>query len=729
MAAHPDLRAEQAHIDRAYARLDAMRAAAAESLQTALRHGQGGGTYQTLVERDVMVANSVQRIGQLEIGGEALCFGRIDRQTGEAFHIGRLGVSDEDHEPLVVDWRAPAAEPFYRATGKEPLGLTRRRHFLVEGRELLGIEDELFGGDGELGLAGSGALVAALERSRTGRMRDIVATVQREQDEIIRGPMAGVLVVQGGPGTGKTAVALHRAAYLLYTFRFPLERQGVLVVGPNRLFMRYIEHVLPSLGENGVELSTIGGLVSGSRSSGAEGSAAAARLKGDVRMATVLSRAVKDRQRPLREDIVVGYGSFRLRVSAAATADIVRIARRRPGPHNARRPLVERLLWQRLHDSYVAATARNRRVALRPLPDGDGFGGGDVSPSSDDGLTSAELGKAVRRDPVVVEALERMWPVLTPAQLLRDLFGAPSLLRLASEGVLSHDEVRLLVRDRGVSVDDVAWTDADMPLLDEAMALLGSRKKRSAVEPPEGGVGDRGDGDIRTYGHIVVDEAQDLTPMQLRMLARRSLNGSMTLVGDVAQATGTWAPSSWDSVLEHLPTRRGTNVVTLSVNYRTPSEILDVAGRVLAAAIPGATPPESVRSTGELPRSVFVAGGGAALSDEVAGVVQAESSLVAGGTVAVVCVASMVESVRSALGRAGVDFGEPSTRGLDAPVTLVPVDVVKGLEFDSVVVVEPSAIVAESFNGLQALYVSLTRATKRLTVVHSAPLPPELGSL
>jgi DNA helicase IV len=725
MAAHPDLAAEQAHIDRAYARLDAMRAAAAESLQTALRHGQGGGTYQTLVERDVMVANSVQRIGQLEIGGEALCFGRIDRQTGEAFHIGRLGVSDEDHEPLVVDWRAPAAEPFYRATGKEPLGLTRRRHFLVEGRELIDIEDELFGGDGELGLAGSGALVAALERSRTGRMRDIVATVQREQDEIIRGPMAGVLVVQGGPGTGKTAVALHRAAYLLYTFRFPLERQGVLVVGPNRLFMRYIEHVLPSLGENGVELSTIGGLVSGARPSGPESSPAVARLKGDVRMATVLGRAVKDRQRPLKSDIVVGYGSLRLRVPAAATADIVRVARRRPGPHNARRPLVERLLWQRLHDSYVAATARNRRVALRPLPDG-----ADASPgASDDGLTSAELGKAVRRDPVVVEALERMWPVLTPAQLLRDLFGAPSLLRLASDGVLASDEVRLLVRDRGSSLDEVAWTDADMPLLDEAMALLGSRKKRSVVEPPEGGMGDGGDGDIRTYGHIVVDEAQDLTPMQLRMLARRSLNGSMTLVGDVAQATGTWAPSSWASVLEHLPTRRGTTTVTLSVNYRTPSEIMDVAGRVLAAAIPGATPPESVRSTGELPRSVFVGDGGAAVPDEVASVVQSESAAVGGGTVAVVCVRSMVESVRSALGRAGIDFGEPSTRGLDAPVTLVPVDVVKGLEFDSVVVVEPSAIVAESFNGLQALYVSLTRATKRLTVVHSSPLPPELGSL
>ena len=728
MAAHPDLAAEQAHIDRAYARLDAMRASAAESLQTALRHGQGGGTYQTLVERDVMVANSVQRIGQLEIGGEALCFGRIDRQTGEVFHIGRLGVSDEDHEPLVVDWRAPAAEPFYRATGREPLGLTRRRHFLVEGRQLIGIEDELFGGDGELGLAGSGALVAALERSRTGRMRDIVATVQREQDEIIRGPLPGVLVVQGGPGTGKTAVALHRAAYLLYTYRFPLERQGVLVVGPNRLFMRYIEHVLPSLGENGVELSTIGGLVSGVAASGSEPSLAVARLKGDVRMAAMLGRAVKDRQRPLRDDIVVGFGSLRLRVSAAATADIVRTARRRPGPHNARRSLVERLLFQRLHDSYISLTARNRRAGVRPAAEGAA-----EAPDQDAGMTSAELGKAVRRDPVVVEALERMWPVLTPEQLLRDLFGAPSLLRLAGEGVLSAEELRLLHRDRGSSVDGVEWTPSDLPLLDEAMALLGSRKKKSALQPPSdvatldgGGAGGQ-DGDIRTYGHIVVDEAQDLTPMQLRMLARRSLNGSMTLVGDVAQATGTWAPPSWSSVLEHLPTRRGTNVVTLSVNYRTPAEIMDVASRVLAAALPGVEPPESVRSTGELPRSVSVAGG--ELAPAVARETAAESAAVAGGTVAIVCPPSLVAPLRSALVAGGLDFGEPSTRGLDAPVTLVPVDVVKGLEFDAVVVVEPATVVAESPNGLQALYVALTRATKRLTVVHSLPLPVELGSL
>src|ERR1700736_4810517 len=299
---HPDLAAEQAHVDHAYDRLEAMRAAAAEMLRTAF--GERGGTFQAVTERDIRVRTSLNRLEQLELGGEALIFGRIDRLANgvngerlpESFHIGRLAVSDEDQEPLVVDWRAPVAEPFYRATGAHPMGLTRRRHFLTDGRRIIDLEDELFG-DGVvgtdavvgLGLSGTTTLLAALERSRTGRMRDIVATVQREQDEIIRAPLAGLLVVQGGPGTGKTAVALHRAAYLLYTHRFPLERQGVLVVGPNPIFLRYIEHVLPSLGETGVEMSTVAGLVPEVRVRGVD-DPVVAKLKGDARMVKVLAR-------------------------------------------------------------------------------------------------------------------------------------------------------------------------------------------------------------------------------------------------------------------------------------------------------------------------------------------------------------------------------------------------------------------------------------------------------
>src|SRR3954452_11031152 len=332
-----DIQSEQAHIDRAYARLDAMRAAAIARRDEVIGNSQGG-THQAREERDVIVRTALARLDQLRLGDESLSFGRIDRTTGERFYIGRLAISDVDREPLIVDWRAPVAEPFYRATGRHPMGLSRRRHFITDGRKVLGIEDELLDLDAmpdESTLAGEGALLAALERSRSGAMRDIVGTIQAEQDDIIRAPMPGVLVVQGGPGTGKTAVALHRAAYLLYTYRFPLERQGVLVVGPNPLFLRYIEHVLPSLGESGVELSTVSGLVGDVTVSGVD-SAATARVKGGVRMAKVLAKAVADRERPLATDLEVGFGPHRLRLSAAESAALVTTVRRRGGTHNAR---------------------------------------------------------------------------------------------------------------------------------------------------------------------------------------------------------------------------------------------------------------------------------------------------------------------------------------------------------------------------------------------------------
>src|SRR5579884_1006537 len=371
VGADPELEAEQAHVDRAYQRLDQLRSDTEERLRSVLDQGRGG-THQFREERDVIVRTSLARLDQLDIGDQALCFGRIDRlaegadgagPTVESFHIGRLGISGEDLEPLVVDWRAPVAEPFYRATGREPMGLVLRRHLAAQGRRVLGIEDERFarpatvgvpadgGGPGtgnghgngsgpaiteELEVGGPGALLAAVEGARTGHMRDIVATIQREQDEIIRSPLPGVLVVQGGPGTGKTAVALHRAAYLLYTHRFPLERQGVLVVGPNPLFLRYIEQVLPSLGESGVTLTTITGLVRG-LAPRAEEPTEVARLKGDARMARVLSNAVRSRQRPLRHTAEIPYGAGVLRLTPELSASVVAAARRRPGTHNARR--------------------------------------------------------------------------------------------------------------------------------------------------------------------------------------------------------------------------------------------------------------------------------------------------------------------------------------------------------------------------------------------------------
>jgi DNA helicase IV len=463
---HPDLEDEQEFLNRAHDGLESMRSEARQMLQGVLDLGKGG-TFQSRTERDIVVRTSLARLEQLDIGDQALYFGRIDRFPdpppepdlpdadadadaadadgtggtdadavtptpapagssilGESFHIGRLAVSGPDHEPLVVDWRAPVAEPFYRATGLDPQGLARRRHLAVRGRTVLGLEDEYFvdptrapgapvlpvsaavSGDedrsGErllsegMVLGGPGALLSALGQARTGHMGDIIGTIQREQDEIIRSPLSGVLVVQGGPGTGKTAVALHRAAYLLYTHRFPLERQGVLVVGPNPLFLRYIEQVLPSLGETGVSLSTVAGLVPEVRVRGTDGPAVA-KLKGDVRMVKVLARAVRTRQRPLRHDVEVPFGAGVLRLRANTTEEIIALARRRPGTHNVRRRFVEAHVLRALSDDYRARLTRGSERL-----DDDG-------PSAEE---QADLARRLRRTPQVAEALDRMWPRL-----------------------------------------------------------------------------------------------------------------------------------------------------------------------------------------------------------------------------------------------------------------------------------------------------------------------------
>ncbi|PLS75311.1 MAG: helicase [Actinobacteria bacterium] len=723
MSSHPDLQSEQAHIDRAYERVAALRASATALLESVLR--QRGGTPQSVAERDVLVRTTLHRLAQLELGAESLCFGRIDREEGESFHIGRLAVSSEDQEPLVVDWRAPVAEPFYRATGVHTMGLARRRHFATEGRRLLGIEDEVFGEGGEeLELAGAGALFTALERSRSGRMRDIVATVQREQDEVIRAELGGVLVVQGGPGTGKTAVALHRAAYLLYTYRFPLERQGVLLVGPNPVFLRYIGQVLPSLGESGVALSTIEGLVPDARVRAVDGDVAA-RAKGDARMAKVLARAVRDRQRSLRYAAEVGFEGFSLRLGVREAEAIVASARRRPGTHNARRRHVEALVARHLHEQYRRAAHRRRRTGLWVDQSADGHDdgsaqagpGGDGEPTAPElaegGLSQAELWWRLRRLPAVATALDRMWPLLAPEELLHDLYGAPPLLRLAGKAILSAEELAGLHRPRSATLEEIPWTAEDLPLLDEARVLLGPRSRTR-----------RADDEIRAYGHIVVDEAQDLTPMQLRMLARRSISGSMTVVGDVAQATGSRAPSGWEDIVAHLPRRRRGHFTELSVNYRTPLEIMELAGRVLAVAAPHLHPPRSVRSTGNRP--VFVTAGQEEMAERVAALAHDETMEAGGGTVAVITAPSWFEALAAGLETKGIAFSRADRHGIESQVTLIPVGTVKGLEFDAVVVVEPARIVGESAQGLRALYVALTRATQRLTIVHAEPLPDVL---
>jgi DNA helicase IV len=706
---HPDLPAEQAYIDYAYECLEASRRDAWKIRQ--LHEGTLGGTFQARYERDVFDEALVNRLTQLELGNAALVFGRIDRHAEgpdaiESFHIGRLAVADERREPVVVDWRAPVAEPFYRATGRETMGLARRRHFAVEGRKLLGIEDELFGeghlgiGDDEglidedtgaatglqqpgTGLRGYSTLLAALERGRTGQLGDIVATIQGEQDAIIRSPQHGVLVVQGGPGTGKTVVALHRAAYLLYTYRFPLEDQGVLVIGPNRVFLRYIERVLPSLGEAGVEQVVLADLVPDVDWGGVD-TPLAARVKGDARMSQVIYKAVADRERPLREDLVVPFRTGFLRLRAEESARIVRQARRRFRRHNAARRWIEGEVW-----SALAATWRD----------------GSVSPS--------EVRDAVRGLPDVRAALERMWPLLTPAELLHDLFGSKALLRLAAGSVLAEHELLALHRERSQDVRSVRWSEADVALLDAAREVLGPK-------PGRGGKVDEAD-EIRTYGHIVVDEVQDLTPMQLKMVARRSLNGSMTVVGDIAQATGPLAPADWEDVLAHLPEKREPRVIGLSVGYRIPDQIMRLADRVMAVATPGLRAPKAVRHGDGPPQILQVSAG--ELTASVARATADHLASGVSGSIAVIVPDSLVEDISAAMAAAGIDHGRATRTGLDADVTVVPVSVVKGLELDTTIVVEPAAIVADEPQGLRALYVALTRATRHLTVVHAQPLP------
>jgi DNA helicase IV len=840
---HPELQAEQAYLTRAYDRLEQLRRLARERLRSVL--GQGTGTPQYLEERDVIVRTSLARLEQLDIGDQALCFGRIDRlvddrafgsgqpngarpsQTAgageiESFHIGRLGVSGEDLEPLVVDWRAPVAEPFYRATGRDPMGLVLRRHIAADGPKVTDIEDERFvpagtstgddipeqygGGYGaegavrgagpgrgdtdhrgadhsgadhvdadhsdtdhsgpgisdDLEVGGPGALLAALEGARTGRMRDIVATIQGEQDAIIRSELPGVLVVQGGPGTGKTAVALHRAAYLLYTHRFPLERQGVLVIGPNPLFLRYIEKVLPSLGESGVTLSTISGLVHGFQIRG-DDAPEVARLKGDARMARVVTRAVRTRQRPLvNRTVEIPFGSAVLHLTTEVTSQVVASARRRPGTHNARRRFVEQLVIRRLADEYqktreglgetrrIVETARDSiaqwgaaaaedsgELGADDLDSGGvnsgGINSGDLEaglPGSGAELDIADFGRRIRRVPAFVEALDRIWPRLSAEELLHDLFGAPPLLAIAAKGILTPAEQRLLHRRRSPTLSEVPFTVADAALVDEARVVLGPRySKRPGASDSSGSPAPQNgseDDAPRTYGHIVVDEAQDLSPMQLRMVGRRSLSGSVTVVGDIGQATGPWAADSWDSVTAHLPRLRPAREVELSVSYRTPAEVMQVASRVLEAAAPSLKPPTAVRHTGVAP--VFVETRPEDLAAEVAAKAAELSAELAPGTVAVLSPASLVAELALALDAAGVRARDPRRDGLGAPVSLLPVDMANGLEFDAAIVVEPAAVVDESVQGLRRLYVALTRPTRRLAVLHARPLPASLSS-
>ena len=667
---HPDFADEAAYIHKAYARLDQSREAAKSITDNV--ESREGGTHQARYERDVLADKVRSRLEDLDIGDQSLIFGRIDQTEGDHFHIGRVAVFDEERNPMVVDWRAPIAEPFYRATGRQTMGLSRRRHYITRYRELLGIEDEYFTGEGgeRTGLKGERTLVAALEEGRTGRLGDIVGTIQGEQDEIIRAPLAGAVIVQGGPGTGKTVVALHRAAYLLYSHRFPLAGQGVMVIGPNRLFLTYIEQVLPSLGESGVELSVLGDFVPNARVRGND-PAHIARVKGDLRMIDVMRRAVRQRQRPLRRDLNITYGVQRLKFSVADSEAVIHRTRRRARFHNHGRKFVVEELYEML-----AASGRYD-VDAQELK--DNFHGSEQ----------------------IREALEWMWPVISSEELLHDFYGFRSLLRAAGHKDFGAD-IENLYRPR-TNTDDLLWSAHDVPLLDEVNRLVG---------PTSGLNKDHG---VRTYGHIVIDEAQDLSPMQLHMVARRSLGGSMTIVGDIAQATSAWAHDSWESVTEHLPTPKGIHRYELTVGYRLPEPLMALAAKVLAKAMPDLKAPVAVRSEGDPPRFVVTDPDnfGTALANTVAH----EREAIGAGNIAVICATGAAEDVSFFLNEAGIDHGVAYAGALEKEVSVIEVSMVKGLELDAAIVIEPDSIVEFEPQGLRSLYVAITRATRRLTII------------
>ncbi|GGK02380.1 DNA helicase [Pilimelia anulata] len=749
-----DLAAEQRHLDVLYARLDDLRAAAGAELAAALR--EDGGTPAIRAERESRVVRhrgEEARYGAVEDG---LCFGRLDAAAGGTTYIGRIGLrapDADDGPPLLVDWRAPAAQPFYLATAAAPAGVRRRRHLRTAGRRVLGVDDEVLdlagaGDQRAADITGEAALLAAVAAPRSGRMRDIVATIQAEQDRIIRAPLAGALVVQGGPGTGKTAVALHRAAYLLYTHRRELSSRAVLIVGPNTTFLRYIAHVLPSLAETGVVLCTTGDLFPGVTTRRTEDPAVAA-LKGDPVMVGVLAAAVADRQRVPDEPIPIETEDGTVLLHPAMVAAARERVRRTGQPHNPARPLFD------LEVAHALADALADTLGADPL------GGANLLTEAD----RADLRRDLRRDPGLRAELDALWPILTPERLVAELLGDPDRIEVAG-AALTADQRRLLHRP-----DGAAYTPADVPLLDEAAELLGTddraerlaaaRAQRRAVAYAEGAleivrgsasidVEDEDDPEIlaatdlldadrlaarhvdvdaRTaaeraaadrewaYGHVIVDEAQELSAMDWRLLMRRCPSRSMTIVGDVFQTGHRGGATSWaDALGPYLADR--WRLTELTVSYRTPAELMAPAARVLAAIDPAATAPTAVRSAGVAPRALPV--DPAALPAALVEAVAAERAAVGAGTVGVLLpedrYAALAPVVRAA---------HPER----SRVTIATVGRAKGLEFDAVVLVEPAAIAAGSPRGLRDLYVALTRATARLVVLYAAGLPDALAGL
>jgi DNA helicase IV len=664
-----ELAAEQAYINYAYDCLESMRERL-ESLPDAGAHPKDAAALRQLSEE----------IGdRYADAGQGLCIGRIDAEAGETHYIGRTLVRDETG-PILINWRARAAEPFYRATVEDRMGLSLRRRFETNGRVLLDMVDEVFDARLlDLGVAFpqgvDDLLLVELERSRTPEMRDIAATIKREQYELITRPLEELLVVQGAPGTGKTAVGLHRAAWLLFNREDVLRQQGVLVVGPNRAFMQYVSQVLPSLGETSVDQSDIDHLVPGVRARALD-EPPVQRIKADPRMAELLARALAARIRPPTEDIEATFNYLTFTIPAGSVAGAVEVAQTSGLPFlDARQRFIERFA-ELYFSSY--ATATRSRAQLR---------------------MSGDTQRDIQRERDFQNALDRIWPTLSAKQFVHELLSGPNRLAAVAGDLLTAEEQRLLLGPPG-PLEQATWTGSDLPLLDEAEALL-----RGTAE---------------TYGHVIVDEAQDLTPMQLRMVARRSATGSMTVVGDIAQGTGIWPYRSWSQVLSYLPGGGSANVRELRLGYRVPKQIMDLALPILAATAPETELPIAYRDGGTEPAFIRVDALGLVdrLVDEV--MVFTETA----GTAGVIVPESLLPAVRAALATARIEYGEALRDPLGPQLELLTPRAAKGLEFDDVAGLEPARNVAESeTNGLRELYVSLTRATQHLTIVFAEDLP------
>ncbi|MDN4477131.1 PhoH family protein [Demequina sp. SYSU T00039] len=717
------LTAEQEVVDGLYSRLDDLRGEAEQRLAAIRREGPSGSP-QNRSERDAFATLYEDRIAQLDAVEDRLCFGRLDLRDGEHFYVGRIGLSDAEHVPLLTDWRAPAARAFYSATAANPGPVVNRRHLTTSGRRVTAVEDDVLDVDAlrEMGadtaLAGEGALLAALGARRTGRMGDIVATIQAEQDAVIRAPMTGALVVQGGPGSGKTAVALHRAAYLLYHHREQLESKGVLLIGPSRTFLRYIDHVLPSLGETGAVSTTLAGLVPGVDASAVEDDRVA-QIKGRTEMAAVVAAAVKERQRLPRADRTIRIDGRTVTIRRSDIRDAQAKARRDGRPHNEARAVFAKEMITRL-----------TRQLMEQL---------DHTFGDEDRI---ELERDVRDDRNIRIAINLCWLPVTPEQLLRDLYSKPHLLDHAARG-LTPDERDLLLRP-----PHAPFTDADVPLLDEAAELLGEMpggRRRRSDEPSaeeiqyakdvldtfgDGGmvtaeslaarmkggtarlsVAERARGDRTwTYGHVVVDEAQELSPMAWRMLLRRCPTRSFTIVGDVAQTTASAGTRWWPETMDPL-FQSSWELRELTISYRIPAAVAAAAqGFAKRAGLPvselsAARELDDAVGITSLRRTDDAVSAAAGLAREHAeGFADA-----AGGLVAVIAPERLVAATRAAV--AGTEIEVCTARES------------KGLEFDVAVVVEPAAIAVRPGD----LYVALTRPTRRLEVVHAEPLPPGLA--